>query len=185
MKSDKHHYLKRLPPSAYQGFAVVHWTMTMDERKQGWLNATFHFRFREILLHSLHREACVCPIYCLMPDHLHLLVLGVRESSDQRMAIRHLRANLNQMLGVGFELQKQPHDHVLRRWEREQGAFQDVAAYIADNPVRAGLVDQRGEWPYASAMIPGYPEILPALPDYWMRFWRVVAYLQKPGNTPQ
>jgi REP element-mobilizing transposase RayT len=153
--------------------------MTMDKRQRGWLTTSFHLRFREILLHSLHREDCLCPIYCLMPDHFHLLLMGRSDSADQRRAIRHFRTHLNRLLGVSFILQKQPHDHVLRRWEREQGAFQKIAAYISDNPVRAGLVQDREAWEFSSALIPGYPELVPALPDYWARFWRLLAYEQK------
>jgi len=34
--------LPRLPKEYYQRDALVHWTLTIDERKTGWLNDTFH-----------------------------------------------------------------------------------------------------------------------------------------------
>lgn len=66
-------YLKRLDAAAYRGLAVVHWTLTIRERRTGWLDGRFYYHFRELLTHSLFRYAIVCPIFCLMPDHIHML----------------------------------------------------------------------------------------------------------------
>jgi len=33
--SSKHDYLRRLAPEAYRGQAYVHWSMTIDDRKEG------------------------------------------------------------------------------------------------------------------------------------------------------
>ena len=73
-------HLPRLDDSAYLGRAFVHWNFTMKNRRTGWLNDVFHFRFREVLIHGLARYGAICPAYCLMRDHLHLLVLGWGES---------------------------------------------------------------------------------------------------------
>ena len=171
---DFHDYLRRLPEGFYHGHAVVHWSMSLKSRATGWLDRPFHQHFRELLLHACHREMIYCPGYCLMPDHVHLMWMGMDEGSRQKPALAHLRRNFNLALPQDMELQKQPFDHVLRRHERERGAFQKVATYIMDNPVRAGLVASRPEWPFTGAMIPGYPELSPAMPDYWERFWRLV-----------
>lgn len=81
-------YLKRLAPGDYRGLAYVHWSMTMEARKTGWLGPEFHTQFREILIHALFRYALCCPIYCCMPDHIHLLWVGVLKGSDQRNAMK-------------------------------------------------------------------------------------------------
>jgi len=65
-------YLPRLPREYYQGDAVVHWTLSISNRRRGWLNERFHAAFRELALHTAAREGLFCPTYCLMPDHLHL-----------------------------------------------------------------------------------------------------------------
>ena len=54
-------YLARLPREYYQGDAVVHWTLSMALRGTGWLNETFHARFREVMLHAAVREGLLCP----------------------------------------------------------------------------------------------------------------------------
>jgi REP element-mobilizing transposase RayT len=86
-----HSYLHRLPAAAYQGNAYVHWSMTLENRATGWLTPLLHSRFRELLLHTVARYGLLCPAYCLMPDHLHALLIGLRATSDQRVAVRFFR----------------------------------------------------------------------------------------------
>src|SRR5207245_11328722 len=88
---DRHDYLRRLPPEYYRGRAAVHWSMSMEDRKTGWLIPIFYYKFREILTHAAFRYGFCCPIYCCMPDHLHLLWVGILETCDQRVAARYFR----------------------------------------------------------------------------------------------
>jgi len=130
MPQPEWHHLPRLAPEFYRGFAVVQWTITLERRANGWLNESFHSGFRELLLHAAAREGLFCPVYVLMPDHLHLLWMGLRADSDQRNAMKFLRKHLAVELGryspdgVKFELQKQSHDRVLRQKDRLRGAFE-------------------------------------------------------------
>lgn len=104
--SQEHAYLRRLPPEYYRGRAVVHWSMTMENRKSGWLIPIFYYQFREILTHTAFRYGLACPIYCCMPDHIHLLWMGVVESCDQRLVARYFREQLNpilEKLGARFQ----------------------------------------------------------------------------------
>ncbi|HAC92811.1 MAG TPA: hypothetical protein DCF63_19585 [Planctomycetaceae bacterium] len=160
--------------------------MTILNRRKGWLSALFYYRFRELLTHSQFRFAIACPIFCLMPDHIHLMWMGIREYSNQKLAMRHLRTRCNQSLRrIGFELQDQPHDHVLRENERQESAFIATCEYIARNPERAGLVgiDEYDRYPYTGCLLPGYPELKPFAPDYWTRFNRAFAWLRQNGLT--
>src|SRR5438477_12992430 len=77
------HRLPRLPRPYCQAFAVVHWTITLETRATGWLDALFHAHFRELLLHVGAREGLFCPAYVLMPDHMHLVWMGLKLASDQ------------------------------------------------------------------------------------------------------
>ena len=112
-------YLKRLPPEYYRGQACVHWSLTIDERKTGWLVSAFHFQCRELLTHTMFRYGLCCPVYCLMPDHIHMLWLGLLDSADQRVAMKFFRGQLNAVLEEQhLRLQQQAFDHVLRDEER-------------------------------------------------------------------
>ncbi len=109
-----------------------------------------------------------------MPDHAHLLVLGWEETCRQRLLIRFLRQHTNKPLREqGFEWQKQPYDNVLRQKDREKNAFQVVANYVLNNPVRAELVDRWEDWPYLDSIIPGYPDACLRERDFWDRFWKI------------
>ena len=176
--SMKHSHLPRLDQARYKGFAFVHWTFTVRQRKTGWLDENFHASFRETLIHGLARYLAICPIYCLMPDHAHLLILGGSLDCDQRQLTRFLRRHTNNVLKSGTppcEWQKQPHDNILREEDRARNAFQKVAHYISENPARAGLTEMAEPWPYCDAIVPGYPELRFHDDQFWESFWRIYA----------
>lgn len=130
---DKSH-LPRLAPETYRGQVAVHWTLTLEDRATG-----FHSHFRETLLHGCARYGLACPAYVLMPDHMHLLWLGLGPESDQRVAIEFARKHLRPELAPA-RWQHQVHDRVLRNSETLPGAFPALANYILENPARAKLV---------------------------------------------
>jgi putative transposase len=172
------HHLPRLEPEFYQGFSAVFWTITLERRATGWLTDGFHSVWRELLLHAAAREGLACPTYVLMPDHLHLVWLGLRQSSDQLKAMRFLRTHLARELAARgkpgrFELQKQSHDRVLREEERAQGAMSKACFYVLDNPRRAGLVEHPKDWPHLGAMVLGYPNLHPLEEEFWPEFWKL------------
>ncbi|HWA85302.1 MAG TPA: hypothetical protein VG710_03705 [Opitutus sp.] len=166
-------HLTRLAPEFYRGHAFVHWTLTIEARATGWLSSTFHSNWKLLLLHASTRYRLISPTYVLMPDHVHLLWLGLAdEKSDQGVAVEFLRKHLRCHLAPA-DWQRQPFDHVLTGREREHGAFLTVAGYILDNPVRAGLIAERSAWPYSGCCVPGYPDLNPHKAEYWELFWRI------------
>ncbi len=152
---------------------MIFWTNTLEERARGWLTPAFHATFRELLLHTAAREDLFCPAYCLMPDHLHLVWMGLRRETDQLNAMKFLRTHLEPTLGKGREWQHQAHDHVLREEERRRNAFAKFCFYTLANPVRGKLVKHERDWPYSGAIIPGYPTLHPFAEDYWELFWKL------------
>jgi REP-associated tyrosine transposase len=84
-----------------------------------------------------------------MPDHLHLLVHG-----GARTFLPDLMHDFKQVTGSAFATasgsdlwQDGYYDHVVRS---EEGVLR-VARYIAGNPVRAGLVEDAGLYPYTGS----------------------------------
>ena len=172
-------YLPRLPREHYQGDAVVFWTLTIFDQVTGWLTPAFHTRFRELLFHAAAREGLVCPIYCLMPDHLHLVWMGLRLDSDQLNGMAFLRTYLKPGLAPA-RFQPQAQDEVLREEQRRRNAFAKVCFYIAANPVRAGLVAQPEEWPFVGCVVSGYPKLNPLAAEDWQKFWKIYSKLRQP-----
>jgi REP element-mobilizing transposase RayT len=175
------HYLPRLRREFYQADAVVFWTMPVAHRARGWLNESFHAAFREMMLHTAAREGLLCPAYCLMPEHLHLVWMGVRRDSDQRNGMKFLRARLGPCLSPA-RFQHQPHDHVLKPEERRRHVFSVACAdYVLLNPLKARLVQTPGDWPYLGAVVPGYARLDPFGGDYWPWFWKCYCAAREPG----
>ena len=178
--SGRNSHLKRLPPEYYRGQAYVHWTITTQDRKTGWLIPIFYYKFRELLTHTAFRFKLCCPIYCCMPDHIHLMWIGILDTSDQLLALRYFHRQLNPVLEkLAVKFQRETYDHVLKEDERAQSAFESVCDYVARNPERAGLVkeDRYSDYPFTDCLVPGYPELSVWEKDYWDRFWLIYAHL--------
>jgi putative transposase len=176
---DRAFFLPRLPREYYQADAVVHWTLSVSHRSGGWLTPLFQHEFREPMLHAAAREGFICPIYCLMPDHLHLVWMGLRRDSDQLNGMAFLRTYLEPAIKPA-KFQMQAQDNVLRHEERKRNAFAKVCFYIAANPVRAELMKENELWPYTGCVLPGYPKLNPVEGDFWPKFWRLYARLRNP-----
>jgi len=114
-----------------------------------------------------------------MPDHAHLVWIGLRVDTDQRNAMKFLRKHLAAELarrsagGAEFVLQKQSHDSVLREKDRRRGAFAKTCFYVLDNPRRKELAAHPRDWPYLGALVPGYPFLHPLAEDFWEHFWKL------------
>ena len=166
--------MPRLAPVFYQGDAVVHWSLNIKERKTGWLTDGFHYAFRELMLHTMARHGLLCPTYCLMPDHMHIIWMGLTADSDQMRGMAFLRTYLSKALAP-FALQHQGYEHVLGDEERRRNSFATHCAYVRDNPVRAQLVGDAKEWKFSDALVLGYPEVDPRGADFWETFWKLYA----------
>ena len=151
---------------------MVHWVMTIDRRATGWLDELRHARFREALLHTMVRYDLLCPVYCLMPDHVHLVWVGVDQRTDQKQAAAFFRRITNRVLAPE-KWQQEPYDNVLREEQRKRGAFQTVCHYVWENPVRAKLSGRAGDHPWSGAVVPGFPDLEPRRDDFWDVFWRI------------
>jgi len=184
MTNNPNDSLRRLEPGFYRGQTYVHWVMTIEDRKTGWLKPIFFYKFREILTHATFRYAFVCPIFCLMPDHIHMLWIGIDARSDQLKAVEYFRKRVGEPLHkLGFNFQHQPYDHVLKDEEKLEQAIINLVEYIARNPERKNLVgtDKFKSYPFTDCLVPGYPELRIWEPDFWLRFWRCYAFLTKNG----
>ena len=96
---------------------------------------------------SRQRHGVTVDAYCLMPDHVHLLV-EVPEGVSLGAFVQHFKQLSSHALKqkTGSEVwQISYYDHILRNEE----SILDVARYIWDNPVRKGLVSDRAEYAFS------------------------------------
>jgi len=102
----------------------------------------------------LHNDDSRVLGFCIMPDHVHLLVLNLKASLlDFMRVLKGRTAHLLRGHGAYAVWQGSFHDHLLRRNEDISGTLR----YLLDNPVRAGLVDCWTDYPWCGS--PQWPEI--------------------------
>jgi REP element-mobilizing transposase RayT len=113
------------------------------------------------MLATAHEFGFAVVAYCVMPDHVHVLLTAERADADLTQFAKqakqitgfHYRQATNQSLW-------QPGYHV--RILRDEEATLAVARYILENPVRAGLTKALGEWPHAGSGVYTWRELLTA-----------------------
>jgi putative transposase len=89
--------------------------------------------------------------YCLMPDHVHVLLEGLSDDADLREAVRVWKqvTSYEWKQRTGSRLwQPGFHDRVLR----EGDDARPIVRYVLYNPVRAGLVKSIAEYPWLGSL---------------------------------
>jgi len=172
--------LYRLAPATYQGYVVVHWTMTTEHRAAGWLSELAHSKIREALLHIAARHHIWCAAYCLMPDHAHFVWLSANERADQLKGVALFRRITNGCI-PGLFWQRQAYDHVLKGNETSRDGISSVCHYVFENPIRGKLARRREEYPYRGSCLLGYPDVDPRRADFWEVFWTL--FLRETSNV--
>ncbi len=140
----------RMPREYYVGEQTVAFTAVTENRARYFTSPE---RVEPLIAH-LERAAslfdCVIPIYCFMPDHLHVMFTGLRDHSDTLEAMTRFKL----LSGLWFKRknldgwQYSFHDHVVmgsRDWRSH-------ARYISQNPVRWGLVTDPFAYPYTGTI---------------------------------
>lgn len=103
-------------------------------------------------LRRLHEQNVVSSLaWVLMPDHLHWLI-QLNGPICLSAVVKVFKGRSARQLGLragtgGAVWQPGFHDHALRR----EDDIRKVARYIVANPLRAGLVEQVGDYPFWDA----------------------------------
>lgn len=101
----------------------------------------------DAFLQTATEHAFTIVVYCVMPDHIHLLLDGDHDGADLKtfMKVAKQRAGFQFKKHTGRRLwQEGYYEHVLRDVEKTE----DVIRYIINNPIRKGLVANPLDYPY-------------------------------------
>src|SRR5688572_13897972 len=120
---------------------------------------TRHFTSRDLVTavwlqftRTASEEQFALIAYCFMPDHLHVLAEGHAPSSDLKafMATAKQRAAHAARPWIRGRLWQSGYfDRILR----EEDSAQEIARYILQNPIRAGLVTSARDYPFLGSEI--------------------------------
>jgi REP-associated tyrosine transposase len=103
--------------------------------------------------------------YCVMPDHVHLLLEGLRDDADlpvamhnwkQRTAFIWKQTTGNRLGQSGY------YDYVVR----DEDSIPSIVKYIVGNPVRARLVDDASQYPYTGSTRYRFEELAEGIADW-------------------
>jgi putative transposase len=127
----------RLRHLSYLGCQRYSLTFCTDWKRKWFENADAVALVLSQFLRVADKEGFSILTYCFMPDHVHLLVEGLRDDSDARKL------------------------HVLR----DDEDVKVVARYILENPVRAGLAKTVLAYPFVGSQVYDLKELVGTLPD--------------------
>ena len=141
----------RLPRDAYLGEVTVAFTVCIEKKRPLFRDIPVVDEFVKILFSAIKKNYSIALIYCFMPEHVHLILRGTTSSADVWRAIVDFKQQSGFWLGEHhpmYRWQRGFFDHIIRQNE-------DLSAqirYIAENPVRRGLVQAWDEYPYTGAL---------------------------------
>jgi putative transposase len=145
-----HRKVARLPSENYLGRQTCFVTICCDHRAPYLRDETTAQLVLSLLLKCAASHSYRLHAYCLMPDHLHILVAGADDRCDLLEFIRLFKQR------TAFQFRKSRrvalweqsyYDHILRRVDQ----IEDVACYIWWNPVRKQLCARPQEFPYSGS----------------------------------
>jgi putative transposase len=141
----------RLPNYDYSKDRPVHVTVCTDN-KENIFDSEIHAR---IVIDELLKAAkdvrfrILC--YCLMPDHLHVIVSPGESTFTLSKFLNIFKGRTTAVFRERKDLkkiwQRSGFDHVIRTEENLKG----VIKYIRNNPVRKGIVENADDYPYSES----------------------------------
>lgn len=144
--------LARLP-WLYTRQPVCFLKLATADRKRILANPDVHSAFVAFANHAIEYGVFVGR-YVLMPDHVHLFAAFAPDSLTLSDWVKSLKKALSKALRTQSVpspyWQKGYFDHVLRSEE----SCVEKWLYVAQNPVRAGLVERADEWMYQGEIHP-------------------------------
>jgi putative transposase len=130
---------------------VAHHITQRGNRKQALFFSDEDYRaYCQILALALTRQNVRCLAWCLMPNHIHLMLVPATADS--------LRATLSSAHTAYAQRINQRHDasgHLFQgryaSYAMDDAHMMVAARYIENNPVKAGMVVRAEDWPWSSA----------------------------------
>ena len=140
----------RLPLGVYQQDRVVFVTISTANRQKWFLEFPWLANeVKNVLVETCRERTSTLYAWCVMPDHVHLLVGDENIISFVR-AFKGRVVPKARAIAPGKKLwQRSFYDHILRNSE----SVMDVAGYIFENPVRSGLVALPPLYPFVGSEV--------------------------------
>jgi REP-associated tyrosine transposase len=128
---------------------IFHLTARGNRRENIFLDEIDRERFLDLLTTVIARRAWICHAYCLMDNHVHLLIETSNEdlSEGMQQLLGQYAQGFNRRHGFDGHLFQGRFDSrlIVSNWH-----LLELARYIVLNPVRAGMRASAAEWAWSS-----------------------------------
>ena len=142
--------MSRLPRLVIPGHPH-HVTQRGNRRAQTFFEDGDYLLYRDLLAEAAKKAGTQIWAYCLMPNHVHLVVVPEDEDGLRRTfaeAHRRYTAYINARLRVTGHLWPGRFGSVVM----DEQNLLNAVRYVTLNPVRARLVERAEQWPWSSAV---------------------------------
>jgi REP element-mobilizing transposase RayT len=103
----------------------------------------------DVLTESTSKDGCELNAYCVMPDHIHVLLTPIKDENSSLTAIDRFKGRcshrLHQLGWQGKLWQPRSYDRLIRNDE----VLAEVVSYIHGNPVRLQMCERPEEYPWS------------------------------------
>ena len=152
-------YPRHLECFSYQGFHQYSLTFCTHERRHAFADEENVDAAIAQIRRAAADERFAILAYCVMPDHVHLLVEGLEESSDLKEFVSRAKqfSGYEHAQRTGQRLwQRYCFEHVVRDYE----SIRRQIAYILLNPVRKQLAQDPADYPFIGSTVYTRDELL-------------------------
>ena len=122
-------------------YGAYHITIGSYEKKSVFIEPAMNQKIVDILKRVSSSYGYHLIAYCLMPDHLHILLQAGKNPRDLRGFVKGFKSYSTKASKMKL-WQRSFYEHILRKEER----LADIAEYILNNPVRKEITNNRGEY---------------------------------------
>lgn len=141
--------------------APHHVTQRGNRRQQTFFGDRDYLRYLQLAAEWCAKAEVECWGYCLMPNHVHLILTPKREDG-----LRAAMAPLHQRYTRAINLRERWTGYLWQgrfaSYPMDEDYFVQASRYVGLNPVRAGLVKCAQDWPWSSvrSLLSGRDDLL-------------------------
>ena len=153
-----------------------HVTQRGNARQDVFLNDNLCCAYLELLAEHAQRNRLRILAYCLMTNHVHLVVVPETEHSLAN-TFRHAHGRFAQYGNTGFHRNGHMWQNRFYSCPVEESRVWRVIRYVEQNPVRAGMIETAATYPWSSA--PAHVGAGTSLGldfDWWHRRWTAASW---------
>ncbi len=148
--TEQHRKPRRLKDFPYRGCYRYFVTIRSESFEHHFVNDEVVAKVIGILKITAEQEGFSVWAYCFMPDHVYPLVEGKHSNADMKRFVALFKQKSGYWFRSTYRVRlwaSNYYEHVLRNDE----ATMAVARYITQNPVRKGMADDCGDYPYSGS----------------------------------